>query len=241
MVKGNGVQRESEGVVVCAGRRIASSWLKSSRTVLQAGSVAKGGGNASLGVESEGIKEVKAVPEEHDAGQGVHREVESEGFAAKRRAVAEQGEPVGQIQVIPSLHYGGEGNSWSTWAQQGVCGRHGVEEACVTPGGLVQSQPTGRVPERISREVKSLGKLCEKSEWLAVLRNRGETKASGPLPVRSGGALAQKAVSRGKGPRRRWQARQRSRRVGDSGLMVAAAMTEALALRKPVTLAWRAR
>jgi hypothetical protein len=31
------------------------------------------------------------------AGQGAHREVGSEGFAAKRRAVAEIGEPVGQI------------------------------------------------------------------------------------------------------------------------------------------------
>jgi hypothetical protein len=32
-----------------------------------------------------------------DAGQGAHREVGSEGFAANHRAVAEQGEPVGQI------------------------------------------------------------------------------------------------------------------------------------------------
>ena len=31
-----------------------------------------------------------------DAGQGAHREVGSEGFEAKHRAVAEQGEPVGQ-------------------------------------------------------------------------------------------------------------------------------------------------
>jgi hypothetical protein len=51
------------------------------------------------------------VFKEDVAGQGAHREVGSEGFAAKRRAVAEQGEPVGQIQVVPSLHYGGEGNT----------------------------------------------------------------------------------------------------------------------------------
>lgn len=98
------------------------------------------------------------------AGQGAHREVGSEGFAAKRRAVAEQGEPVGQIQVIPSLHYGGEGNTWGAWTQQGVCGRHGGEGACVTPGGLVRSRLTGQVPGRISRKAKSPGKPCEKSE-----------------------------------------------------------------------------
>jgi hypothetical protein len=51
------------------------------------------------------------VLREDVAGQGAHREVGSEGFAAKRRAVAEQGEPVGQIQAAPSRHYGGEGNT----------------------------------------------------------------------------------------------------------------------------------
>src|SRR5438105_12022578 len=49
MVKSDGAQRESDGVVVCAERRVVPSWLKSSRTVPQAGSVAKGGGNASPG------------------------------------------------------------------------------------------------------------------------------------------------------------------------------------------------
>ena len=78
------------------------------------------------------------------AGQGAHREVGSEGFEANRRAVAKVlGEPVGQIQVIPSLHYGGEGSSWGAWAQQGVCGRHGGKATCVTPGGLVRSRLTG--------------------------------------------------------------------------------------------------
>jgi hypothetical protein len=40
------------------------------------------------------------------ARQGAHREVGSEGFEPNRRAVAEVGEPVGRIRVIPSLHYG---------------------------------------------------------------------------------------------------------------------------------------
>jgi hypothetical protein len=51
------------------------------------------------------------------AGQGAHREVGSEGFEAKHRAVAESGEPVGPIQMMLSLHYGGEGNTWGIWAQ----------------------------------------------------------------------------------------------------------------------------
>lgn len=77
------------------------------------------------------------------AGQGACREVGSEGFEAKHRAVADAGEPVGPIQVMPSLHYGGEGNTWGAWAQQGVCGRRGGKVLCVTPGGLVRSHLTG--------------------------------------------------------------------------------------------------
>ncbi|MGH7743622.1 MAG: hypothetical protein ACREQ5_02200, partial [Candidatus Dormibacteria bacterium] len=34
-------------------------------------------------------------------------------------SLADGGEPVGPIQVMPSPHYGGEGNTWGTWAQQG--------------------------------------------------------------------------------------------------------------------------
>ncbi len=99
------------------------------------------------------------------AGQGACREVGSEGFEAKHRAVAEKiGEPVGPIQVMPSLHYGGEGNTWGAWAQQGVCGRRGGKVLCVTPGGLVWSRSTEWVAGRISREVKSQAMLCEKSE-----------------------------------------------------------------------------
>ena len=36
------------------------------------------------------------VSDDRRAGQGAHREVGSEGFEAKHRAAAEQGEPVGQ-------------------------------------------------------------------------------------------------------------------------------------------------
>jgi len=90
----------------------------------RAGSVAEGGGNVSLGaVVRRGAVAVGCrVWLFGGAGQGACREVGSEGFEAKHRAVAENGEPVGPIQVMPSLHYGGEGNTWGAWAQQGVCG-----------------------------------------------------------------------------------------------------------------------
>ena len=103
-----------------------------------------------------------AVPIE-GAGQGAHREVGSEGFEAKRRAVADIGEPVGPIQMMPSLHYGGEGNTWGIWTQQGVCGRRGGKVLCVTPGGLVRScstelgswayKPRGEIASDAVREV----------------------------------------------------------------------------------------
>ena len=131
---------------MCAGRRVLLAG-ESPAGPFQAGSVAKGGGNASLGAAAGTVRCSMSCR----AGQGAHREVGSEGFAAKRRAVAECGEPVGQIQAEASLHYGGEANTWNAWTQQGVCGRHGVKAARVTPGGLVRSRSTERVGGRISR------------------------------------------------------------------------------------------
>ena len=64
-------------------------------------------------------------------GQGVHREVESEGHEKKYRAVIDGGnpdeEPVGQRWDRSSLHYGGEGVLIHP-PHQGVCGWHGTEE-----------------------------------------------------------------------------------------------------------------
>jgi hypothetical protein len=80
-------------------------------------------------------------------GQGVHREVESEGFAEKYRAVAEAVRPwrtgrpkvgaVAKQQHRSSPHYGGEGVLIHP-PHQGVCGRHGMEDLGVTPGGLTR-------------------------------------------------------------------------------------------------------
>ena len=147
----------------------------------QAGSVAEGGGNASLGAVRRRATVTMGcrVWRSGGAGQGACREVGSEGFEAKHRAVADFGEPVGPIQVMPSLHYRGEGNTWGAWAQQGVCGRRGGKVLCVTPGGLVRSHSTEWVAGRISRKVKSQAMPCEKSEWSAVLMNRGTTETLG--------------------------------------------------------------
>src|SRR5215831_6741424 len=72
-------------------------------------------------------------------GQGVHREVESEGHEKKYRAVIDGGHPedelVGHRWDRSSLHYGGEGALIHP-PHQGVCGRHGTEEQGVTSGGL---------------------------------------------------------------------------------------------------------
>jgi hypothetical protein len=73
-------------------------------------------------------------------GQGVHREVESEGHEEKYRAVIDGGhledEPVGQRWGKVELRYGGEGVLTHP-PYQGVCGRHGMEDQCVTLGGLI--------------------------------------------------------------------------------------------------------
>jgi hypothetical protein len=76
-------------------------------------------------------------------GQGVHREVESEGLEEKCRAVIDEGylkdEPVGQrwdkcrastVKAKALLIHP---------PYQGVCGWHGTEEQCVTSGRLVGS------------------------------------------------------------------------------------------------------
>jgi hypothetical protein len=105
----------------------------------------------------------------YSGGQGVHREVESEGHEEKYRAVIDGGhlndEPVGQRRGRSSLHYGGEGVLILP-PYQGVCGQHGTEEQCVTSGGLAGSSGGTGVSRPISEsEVASDalsvdGRLC---------------------------------------------------------------------------------
>lgn len=135
------------------------------------------------------------------AGQGAHREVGSEGFAANCRAVAERGEPVGQIQVMPSLHYGGEGSTWGAWTQQGVCGRHGRKGMRVTPGGLVRSRSTGLGTWAYKPEGEVAGKAVREVGVAHGTREPRKNKSLGIVPLRDGGTATQKAPFRGKGPR----------------------------------------
>lgn len=135
------------------------------------------------------------------AGQGARREAGSEGFAANHRAVAEIGEPVGQIQVMPSLHYGGEGSTWGAWTQQGVCGRHGGKGARVTPGGLVRSRPTGLGTWAYKPRGEVAGDAVREVGVAHGTREPGKSKSPGIAPVWGGGKATQKAPSRGKGPR----------------------------------------
>jgi hypothetical protein len=133
------------------------------------------------------------------AGQGAHREVGSEGFEAKHRAVAEIGEPVGPIQVMPSLHYGGEGNTWGAWAQQGVCGRRGGKVLCVTPGDLVWSRST----ELGSWVYKPRGEIAgDAVREVGVTRctyEPGNSRNPGTVVVVRRRAVTQKAPARGRG------------------------------------------
>ena len=180
----------------CAGRRVLLAG-ESPAGPFQAGSVAKGGGNASLGAAAGTVRCSMSCR----AGQGAHREVGSEGFAAKRRAVAECGEPVGQIQAEASLHYGGEANTWNAWTQQGVCGRHGVKAARVTPGGLVRSRSTGPGTWAYKPSGEVAGDAVREVGVAHGTQEPGKSKSPGIVPVWGGGMATQTAPSRGKGSR----------------------------------------
>jgi hypothetical protein len=73
----------------------------------------------------------EATVSQYSGGQGVHREVESEGLEEKYRAVINGGHPKmnrsAKGGARSSLHYGGEGVLIHP-PHQGVCGRHGTEE-----------------------------------------------------------------------------------------------------------------
>ena len=90
-------------------------------------------------------------------GQGVHREVESEGLAEKYRAVIEGATPLmnrsAKDGARSSWHYGSEGVLTHP-SDQGVCGRHGTEDLDVTPGGLAAFPGGTGINDLISRKTK---------------------------------------------------------------------------------------
>ena len=94
---------------------------------------------------------------ETTGGQGVHREVESEGLAEQYRAVIEGAAPLmnrsAKDGASSSRHYGGEG-VLAHPSYQGVCERHGTEDLDVPPGGLVVFPGGTGITAPISREAK---------------------------------------------------------------------------------------
>jgi hypothetical protein len=93
---------------------------------------------------------------EKSGGQGVHREVESEGFEKKHRAVIKEKSMMNRSAkdgARSSPHYGDEGALIHP-SYQGVCERHGVEDQCVTPGGLTGLLAGAKIRDSISREAK---------------------------------------------------------------------------------------
>jgi hypothetical protein len=92
-------------------------------------------------------------PFRETGGQGVHREVESEGHEEKYRAVIDGGHPKmnrsAKGGTRSSPHYRGEGVLIHP-PYQGVCGRHGMEEQRVTSGGLAGSSGGTGVSKPIS-------------------------------------------------------------------------------------------
>ena len=95
--------------------------------------ISEGGGDASLAAKG-GI---------YCGGQGVHREVESEGHEEKYRAVIEGHHPkdelVGRGWGKVELAVWKRRRFSFTHQKHGDCGRHGTEESCVTSGGLTGS------------------------------------------------------------------------------------------------------
>ena len=82
-------------------------------------------------------------------GQGVHREVESEGFAENHRVVLNGSdpteEPVGPSWGMVEPAVGRRRRYGSSPAYPGVGGRHGGEETAATQGDLSVSNRKGRV------------------------------------------------------------------------------------------------
>ena len=131
------------------------------------GAISKSGGNASLagirirrtlnghrvGNDGNSQGEAPKFCRKTPGGQGVHREVESEGFEEKYRAVIEGATPLmnrsAKGGARSSLHYGGEG-IFIHPPHQGVCGRHGTEDQRVTLGELVVSAGGTAVTDPIS-------------------------------------------------------------------------------------------
>lgn len=130
--------------------------------------------SASVGTNSRMHVEMALVEAQiawiSSGGQGVHREVESEGLAEKYRAVVEGATPQTNWSAKggarSSRQYDGEGVPVHP-PHQGVCRRHGTEDQCVTPGGLIGFAGGTAISDRIS-VAKSEAMLDESSDGRIV-------------------------------------------------------------------------
>jgi hypothetical protein len=138
---------------VCAEQRTVQEGSSPSGAQMR-GAVSESGGNASLAGASGRYGDLytgtkakagysqggpEATAQQCSGGQGVHREVESEGPEEKYRAVIEGATPTmnrsAKGGARSSRQYGDEGVLIHP-PHHGVCGRHGTEEQGVTSGEL---------------------------------------------------------------------------------------------------------
>jgi hypothetical protein len=132
-------------------------------------------------------------------GQGVHREMESEGLASNLRAVAEA-KAMANRSATSALIRAGSLTAKEIPAERaprhGVCGRHGGTERRLTWGDLVASpekefMPPGRgrraggVDEAIRQSPKRLVDAQREVRAFVVVANRGESRGTGAVERRA--------------------------------------------------------
>ena len=177
------------------------------------------------------------------AGQGAHREVGSEGFEAKHRAVAEQGEPVGQSpgETEPALR---RRRKYLECLGASRCVRTARCERNMRYPGRSRTVlcPSGSGTWAYKRQREVAGDAVREVGVVSGTHEPGKNKSPGTVSFVTQRAVTQKASTRGKGPR--WEmASQRGEQASrrSFGLMVAAAMTEPVALRTPAKSSRAAR
>ena len=175
---GVGRGRESEGLVLCARQRTGQEGSSPSGPRMR-GAVSKGGGNASPaagGRYGDTYTGTQAKAGHSQGGPGAPTtELRRTGRPSRggvRRVCgavpgrSRGGDPMTNRSAKggarSSLHYGGEGALIHP-PHQGVCGRHGTEDQCVTLGDLGGSAGGTAATDPIS-ESKWEGTLVEESD-----------------------------------------------------------------------------
>ena len=167
--------------------------------------------------------QIPAAPHrEMRGGQGVHREMESEGPASNLRAVAEGGSQANRSAtsaLIRARSLRAKEIPAECVQTHGVCGRHGGTEERLTWGDLVafpmmvfmpQSRPKSR---RGRRSYKAMPKCSVDAQrevrGLVVARTRRESGATRVQTARGVGAAAKAGAHGAKGVHRSGRGRGR--------------------------------